>query len=38
MNVPHFGTAHVMCLALAPWLAVEVPVMVARGILAEYAK
>jgi ufm1-conjugating enzyme 1 len=37
-NAPHFGIAHAMCLGLAPWLAAEVPVMVERGVLAEYAK
>eukprot|EP00035_Acanthoeca_spectabilis_P021646 m.439345 g.439345 ORF g.439345 m.439345 type:complete len:172 (+) comp18373_c0_seq1:201-716(+) len=30
-NVPKFGIAHAMALGLAPWLAVEIPDMVAKG-------
>lgn len=30
-NVPKFGLAHLMTLGLGPWLAVEVPDLVARG-------
>ncbi|KAG8461809.1 hypothetical protein KFE25_001427 [Diacronema lutheri] len=30
-NVPHFGLAHAMALGMAPWLAAEVPHLVAAG-------
>ncbi|KNC47744.1 Ufm1-conjugating enzyme 1 [Thecamonas trahens ATCC 50062] len=30
-NVPHFGIAHALALGLAPWLAAEVPHLVAQG-------
>lgn len=33
-NVPKFGIAHAMALGLAPWLAVEVPDMIEKGIIA----
>ncbi|EGD77956.1 ubiquitin-fold modifier-conjugating enzyme 1 [Salpingoeca rosetta] len=32
-NVPHFGIAHAMALGLAPWLAVEIPDLVRKGII-----
>ncbi|CAL8280213.1 unnamed protein product [Merluccius merluccius] len=32
-NAPRFGLAHLMALGLGPWLAVEVPDLVARGLL-----
>ena len=32
-NVPRFGIAHAMALGLAPWLAVEVPELIAKGIV-----
>ena len=34
-NAPKFGIAHAMCLALGPWLAAEVPVLVEDGKIAE---
>jgi ufm1-conjugating enzyme 1 len=33
-NVPHFGLAHALALGLAPWLAVEVPALIAAGKIA----
>ncbi|XP_040573723.2 LOW QUALITY PROTEIN: ubiquitin-fold modifier-conjugating enzyme 1 [Lepeophtheirus salmonis] len=32
-NTPKFGIAHAMALGLAPWLAVEIPDMIARGVI-----
>ena len=32
-NVPKFGIAHAMALGLGPWLAVEVPDLVAKGLI-----
>uniref|UniRef100_UPI00358FA948 ubiquitin-fold modifier-conjugating enzyme 1 n=1 Tax=Myxine glutinosa TaxID=7769 RepID=UPI00358FA948 len=32
-NVPKFGIAHALALGLAPWLAVEIPDLIARGQL-----
>merc|ERR1712087_1003154 len=32
-NVPHFGIAHAMALGMGPWLAVEIPALVAAGRL-----
>jgi len=32
-NVPKFGLAHAMALGLGPWLAVEVPDLVAKGLV-----
>ncbi|XP_039268237.1 ubiquitin-fold modifier-conjugating enzyme 1-like [Styela clava] len=32
-NVPKFGIAHAMALGLGPWLAVEVPDLIAKGII-----
>ena len=32
-NAPHFGVAHALCLGLAPWLAAEVPHLVAEGVV-----
>ncbi|KAK7499806.1 hypothetical protein BaRGS_00008897 [Batillaria attramentaria] len=32
-NVPKFGIAHAMALGLGPWLAVEVPDLIARGVV-----
>uniref|UniRef100_A0A8C5CLX3 Ubiquitin-fold modifier-conjugating enzyme 1 n=1 Tax=Gadus morhua TaxID=8049 RepID=A0A8C5CLX3_GADMO len=32
-NVPRFGLAHLMALGLGPWLAVEIPDLVSRGLV-----
>ena len=32
-NVPHFGIAHAMALGMGPWLAVEIPMLIANGRL-----
>eukprot|EP00050_Salpingoeca_kvevrii_P018349 m.73115 g.73115 ORF g.73115 m.73115 type:complete len:175 (-) comp8024_c0_seq1:143-667(-) len=32
-NVPKFGIAHAMALGLAPWLAVEIPDLIAKGMI-----
>ena len=32
-NVPHFGIAHAMALGMGPWLAVEIPDLIAKGKL-----
>uniref|UniRef100_A0A8C1IR56 Ubiquitin-fold modifier-conjugating enzyme 1 n=1 Tax=Cyprinus carpio TaxID=7962 RepID=A0A8C1IR56_CYPCA len=32
-NVPKFGLAHLMALGLGPWLAVEIPDLIAKGII-----
>lgn len=32
-NVPHFGLAHALALGLGPWLAAEVPHLIADGVL-----
>uniref|UniRef100_A0A1I7SSX3 Ubiquitin-fold modifier-conjugating enzyme 1 n=1 Tax=Bursaphelenchus xylophilus TaxID=6326 RepID=A0A1I7SSX3_BURXY len=32
-NVPKFGIAHALTLGLGPWLAVEVPSLIERGVL-----
>uniref|UniRef100_A0A182PMP1 Ubiquitin-fold modifier-conjugating enzyme 1 n=1 Tax=Anopheles epiroticus TaxID=199890 RepID=A0A182PMP1_9DIPT len=32
-NVPKFGIAHAMSLGLAPWLAVEIPDLVEKGVI-----
>ena len=32
-NVPKFGIAHAMALGLSPWLAVEIPDLIQRGIV-----
>ncbi len=32
-NAPKFGIAHAMALGLAPWLAVEIPEMVEKGVV-----
>jgi len=32
-NVPGFGIAHAMALGLGPWLAVEVPDLIAKGLI-----
>jgi ufm1-conjugating enzyme 1 len=32
-NVPKFGIGHAMALGLGPWLAVEIPDLVERGVL-----
>lgn len=37
-NVPHFGIAHALALGLAPWLAAEVPHLVASGVLSDQVK
>ncbi|WAR05069.1 UFC1-like protein [Mya arenaria] len=37
-NVPKFGIAHAMSLGLGPWLAVEIPDLVDKGIITHKAK
>ncbi len=32
-NAPKFGIAHAMALGLAPWLAVEIPEMIQKGVI-----
>ena len=32
-NVPKFGIAHAMALGLGPWLAVEIPDLVSKGLI-----
>lgn len=32
-NVPRFGLAHLMALGLGPWLAVEIPDLISKGIV-----
>lgn len=32
-NVPRFGLAHLMALGLGPWLAVEVPDLIGKGLV-----
>ncbi|XP_077985877.1 ubiquitin-fold modifier-conjugating enzyme 1 [Glandiceps talaboti] len=32
-NVPKFGIGHAMALGLGPWLAVEIPDMITRGVV-----
>ena len=32
-NVPQFGVAHAMALGLAPWLAVEIPDLIEKGLI-----
>ena len=32
-NVPRFGIAHALALGLAPWGAVEIPDLVAKGAI-----
>ncbi|RZC34297.1 UFC1 domain containing protein [Asbolus verrucosus] len=32
-NVPKFGIGHAMALGLGPWLAVEVPDLIAKGVI-----
>eukprot|EP01147_Barroeca_monosierra_P004112 gene4112-47_t len=32
-NVPHFGIAHAIALGLGPWLAVEIPDLVRKGVI-----
>ncbi|XP_062453891.1 ubiquitin-fold modifier-conjugating enzyme 1 [Rhea pennata] len=32
-NVPKFGLAHLMALGLGPWLAVEIPDLIAKGLV-----
>ncbi|XP_054927465.1 ubiquitin-fold modifier-conjugating enzyme 1 isoform X1 [Dermacentor andersoni] len=32
-NVPKFGIAHAMALGLGPWLAVEIPDLIQKGVL-----
>ena len=34
-NVPRFGIAHALALGLAPWLAAEIPDLIARGVIDE---
>ncbi|CAF1666740.1 unnamed protein product [Adineta ricciae] len=37
-NVPRFGIAHALALGLGPWLAVEIPDLIARGIVVHKEK
>lgn len=37
-HVPRFGIAHALALGLGPWLAVEVPDLIARGIVVHKEK
>lgn len=32
-NAPRFGLAHLMALGLGPWLAVEIPDLIAKGLV-----
>ena len=32
-NAPRFGIAHAMALGLGPWLAVEIPEMIEKGVI-----
>ena len=32
-NAPTFGIAHAMALGLGPWLAVEVPDLIGKGLI-----
>ena len=32
-NAPRFGIAHAMALGLGPWLAVEIPEMIEKGVV-----
>lgn len=32
-NVPKFGIAHAMALGLGPWLAVEIPDLISKGLI-----
>jgi len=32
-NVPKFGIAHAMALGLGPWMAVEIPDLIAKGVV-----
>lgn len=32
-NIPKFGIAHAMALGLGPWLAVEIPDLIAKGLV-----
>nr|XP_012145555.1 PREDICTED: ubiquitin-fold modifier-conjugating enzyme 1 isoform X2 [Megachile rotundata] len=37
-NVPKFGIAHAMALGLGPWLAVEIPDLIEKGVIAHKDK
>ena len=37
-NAPRFGIAHAMALGLGPWLAVEIPEMIEKGVLTHKEK
>ncbi|KAF7388104.1 ubiquitin-fold modifier-conjugating enzyme 1 [Vespula maculifrons] len=37
-NVPKFGIAHAMALGLGPWLAVEIPELIQKGIVVHKEK
>jgi ufm1-conjugating enzyme 1 len=32
-NVPHFGIPHALALGLGPWLAAEIPHLIAKGVI-----
>jgi len=37
-NAPKFGIAHALALGLAPWMAAEIPVMIAEGKIVHPSK
>ncbi|XP_064394014.1 ubiquitin-fold modifier-conjugating enzyme 1 [Halichondria panicea] len=37
-NIPKFGIAHAMALGLGPWLAVEIPDLIEKGIISHKDK
>uniref|UniRef100_F7B8T9 Ubiquitin-fold modifier-conjugating enzyme 1 n=1 Tax=Xenopus tropicalis TaxID=8364 RepID=F7B8T9_XENTR len=37
-NVPKFGLAHLMALGLGPWLAVEIPDLISKGLVEHKSK
>ncbi|KAK2576680.1 hypothetical protein KPH14_005341 [Odynerus spinipes] len=37
-NVPKFGIAHAMALGLGPWLAVEIPELIQKGVVVHKEK
>ncbi|KAL2718892.1 ubiquitin-fold modifier-conjugating enzyme 1 [Vespula squamosa] len=37
-NVPKFGIAHAMALGLSPWLAVEIPELIQKGVVVHKEK
>ncbi len=37
-SAPRFGVAHSLALSLGPWLAAELPDLVARGVVSDLKK